>query len=62
MRDLNVSRITAAKYLDTLAADGFLHKHRLGRSNYYINAALARVLTQAEEHSGENSSIPPLSP
>jgi Fic family protein len=62
MRDLNVSRITAAKYLDTLAADGFLHKHRLGRSNYYVNAALARVLTQAEERSGENSSIPPLSP
>jgi len=49
MKDLNVSRITATKYLETLAADGFLQKHRLGRSNYYINVALARVLVQAEQ-------------
>lgn len=44
MRDLNVSRITATKYLDTLSADGLLHKQKLGRSNYYVNVALAGVL------------------
>ncbi len=52
VNDLKVSRITAAKYLDTLAEDGLLHKHRLGRSNYYINVALARILVQAEEEAG----------
>ena len=43
-RDLGVSRLTATKYLDALAADGFLSKQKLGRSNYYINLALNRIL------------------
>ncbi len=43
-RDLDVSRITATKYLDTLAADGFLRKHRVGRTNYYMNVALLEIL------------------
>lgn len=37
---LNISRPTAAKYLDELAQAGFLHKQKKGRSNYYINIAL----------------------
>lgn len=44
-KDLDVSRLTAAKYLDALAASGFLHKHRVGRSNYYVNIALYEILT-----------------
>ncbi|MBS0217721.1 MAG: Fic family protein [Proteobacteria bacterium] len=44
-RDLNVSRLTATRYLDALAADGFLRKRRIGRSNYYINEPLFRILT-----------------
>jgi Fic family protein len=44
-RDLNVSRLTATKYLNQLAADGFLEKQKLGRSNYFINTALSRILT-----------------
>lgn len=44
-RDLKVSRITATKYLDTLAADGFLLKRKIGRTNYYINIALNQILT-----------------
>jgi len=43
-RDLEVSRLTATKYLDALAADGFLLKQKIGRSNYYINIALKQVL------------------
>lgn len=43
-RDLDVSRVTATKYLDTLAQDGFLLKRKVGRSNYYINIALNEVL------------------
>ena len=44
-RDLKVSRITATKYLNALAAGGFLQKQKIGRSNYYINVALNRILT-----------------
>jgi Fic family protein len=44
-RDLNVSRLTATKYLDTLAKAGFLKKEKIGRSNYYVNVALFRILT-----------------
>jgi Fic family protein len=43
-RDLGVSRLTASKYLDALAAGGFVQKHKIGRSNYYINVALNRIL------------------
>lgn len=43
-RELGVSRVTATKYLDTLADGGFLRKQKIGRSNYYINVALNAVL------------------
>ena len=43
-RDLGVSRLTATKYLDALAAEGFVQKQKIGRSNYYINLALNRIL------------------
>ncbi len=45
-RDLNVSRLTATKYLDTLSADGLLQKEKIGRSNFYINTALFKILTE----------------
>lgn len=51
-RDLKITRLTAAKYLDTLAADGFLQKHKIGRSNYYVNVALNKVLTRPELSEG----------
>lgn len=44
MRDLNVSRLTATRYLDVLAEDGFLEKRKVGRINYYINIALNQIL------------------
>ena len=34
MKTLNVSRPSAAKYLDELTEGGFLHKEKMGRSNY----------------------------
>ncbi len=43
--DLKVSRLTATKYLDALVGSGFLAKRKLGRSNYYINVPLTRILT-----------------
>ena len=43
-RDLKVSRLTAAKYLDALADGGFVQKQKIGRSNYYVNVALSAIL------------------
>lgn len=43
-RDLDVSRLTATKYLDALVEGGFVKKQKLGRSNYYINIALNGIL------------------
>ena len=43
-RDLQVSRLTATKYLDALAVGGFLQKQKIGRGNYYVNLALSAVL------------------
>ncbi len=45
-KDLGVSRITAAKHLDTLAANGFVEKRKNGRKNFYINHPLFALLTQ----------------
>jgi Fic family protein len=41
---LNVSRPTATKYLDELTQSGILGKHRMGRSNYYVNRSLWAIL------------------
>ena len=45
-RDLGVSRITAANYLNQLAKDGLLKKEKLGTGNYYINEKLFKILTE----------------
>ncbi|MEZ4842977.1 MAG: Fic family protein [Bacteroidia bacterium] len=46
VNDLNVSRITAANYLNRLAEDGILKKERIGTGNYYINEKLFNLLTK----------------
>ncbi len=43
MKDLEVSRITATRYLEKLTEGGFLEKQKLGRSNYYINQPLLSI-------------------
>jgi Fic family protein len=48
-RDLQVSRMTAAKYLDALVEGGFVKKQKGGRSNYYVNLALNQILLQPEQ-------------
>lgn len=47
--ELNVTRQTAAKYLDTLAEAGFLTKHQSGRNNYYINEPLVALFLKVSE-------------
>lgn len=46
VKDLNVSRITAANYLNKLAHDKILTKEKLGKSNYYINDNLFNLLRE----------------
>ncbi len=43
-RDLGVSRLTASKYLETLCVMGILTKLKRGRSNYYLNKELFKLL------------------
>lgn len=45
-KDLNVSRITAANYLNKLSEDGLLVKEKLGTGNYYINQPLFELLSK----------------
>ena len=46
--ELGVTRQTAAKYLDQLAAAGLLSKHRLGKHNYYMNDPLVEIFVNIE--------------
>ncbi len=46
VRDVGVSRLTAANYLNRLADDKMLTKNRLGSGNYYINTELFALLTK----------------
>lgn len=45
-RNMQVSRQTAAKYLDKIVALGLLRKEKIGRENYYINTRLVQLFIQ----------------
>lgn len=47
--ELGITRQTAARYLDTLSENGFVEKHRAGKSNYFINTELVRLLMTVSE-------------
>ena len=44
MDDLNISRSTATRYLNTLTKDGILKKGRWGRKSYYLHIKLIDLL------------------
>ena len=48
-RDLEVTRKTAAKYLDELSEGGFLHKEKIGVSHFFINELLFALFTHKRE-------------
>ncbi len=47
--DLQVTRKTAAKYLEELITIGLLSKHKIGKDNYYLNDALYQLLLNVNE-------------
>lgn len=54
--NMQVSRQTAAKYLDRLALLGLLQKERMGKENYYINTRLMELfLTFSEQQETDNT-------
>ena len=54
--NMQVSRQTAAKYLDKLASLGLLQKERMGKENYYINTQLMELfLTFSEQQEADNT-------
>ena len=44
-RDLDVTRPTATKYLEELGTAGFVRKIKLGRTNFYLNEPLLKLLS-----------------
>ena len=44
-RDLNVGRLTAAKYLNEVHRVGLVKKMKIGRSNFYLNERLFQLLS-----------------
>jgi Fic family protein len=43
-KELRINKRTAQNYLDIVAKNGFLEKTKIGKSNYYMNKALIKVL------------------
>lgn len=56
--DLNISRLTASRYLEKLVGVGILSKHTLGRSNYYVNKELFELLASIPEIPEEGGNLP----
>jgi len=49
VEQLGVTRITATKYLNQLAEHEFVSKHKVGRTNYYVNERLLKLITEQEQ-------------
>jgi Fic family protein len=47
VQELQIHRNTATKYLEELVQIGLLAKHKLGKENFYLNAALFDLLANA---------------
>lgn len=47
-KDMNITRQTASKYLDELAADNLIKKEKVGKYNYYINEPLFKIFNDQE--------------
>jgi Fic family protein len=53
VEELQITRKTAAKYLDELVEVGLLKKHRIAKENFYLNISLYELLLNAGNRSGD---------
>jgi Fic family protein len=51
--ELQITRKTAAKYLDELVDIGLLQKHKLAKENFYLNVELYELLLNVGSRSGD---------
>lgn len=56
-KDLNVSRVTASRYLEQLAKNGFLERYKLGREIYYLNNKLVALLMNVKNMKEQRSTV-----
>jgi Fic family protein len=54
VEELQITRKTAAKYLDELVEIGLLKKHRIGKENFYLNVSLYELLLNVGNRSGDD--------
>lgn len=52
MNELQITRKTAAKYLEELVKIGLISKHKIWKDNYYLNDALYELLTNVGNRAG----------
>lgn len=54
-KDLNISKRTAQNYLDMISSIGLLDKIKAGKSNYYTNENLIKVLKREKTNMEKNA-------
>ena len=60
VKELGVTRKTAAKYLEELCRINVLTKHRLGKDNYYLNNDLFNLLSNVGTLKVEDEEVAPI--
>ncbi|MBR6226757.1 MAG: DNA-binding protein [Bacteroidales bacterium] len=57
VHNMQVSRQTAAKYLDRIVALGLLRKEKMGKENYYINTKLMNLFIEFGKYEPSDNPI-----
>jgi DNA-binding IclR family transcriptional regulator len=50
MKELQVSKPTAVKYLNALVTNGFLYKQKIWKTNFYINEPLFNLFKKEQDY------------
>lgn len=62
MEDLDVSRLTATRYLNLLVDAGLLQKQKVGKSNFYINEPLYNLFKESKTANQKTDPIKTIHP
>ncbi len=60
VKELGITRKTAAKYLEELCRVDLLTKHKLGKDNYYLNNDLFNLLSNVSSLRVEDEEMVPI--